>query len=317
MIEPFIKDFNYPIIGVSGFTRSGKAMLMNIISSLDGVEKSNTDVLFEQIYYLHKIKKINTNVATYFLRKYISILFYYNSIGRNINFKKKDFSSIYNYRNPSLYIKRANTSLEGAENIKFKNSFQIMLHSGLNSAELIFNSIPSIKVLEIIKNPMELVYSWILKNYGKEIYDGQTVYVLTLKYKNHILPYYAHGWENEYIKLNHFDRVAKMIVELFHDREKQLKKIKEKNKENMLLVYFDEFVSKPQQEIKKISNFLKKKITKDTKKSIFLENCPREIMGREYINKKLFLKKKISPNFFNELCVLEKKYLNRSILKKL
>jgi hypothetical protein len=313
MTEPFIKDFNYPIIGVSGFTRSGKAMLMNIISSLDGVEKSNTDVLFEQIYYLHKIKRINTNVATFFLRKYISILFYYNSIGRNVNFRKKDFSSIYNYSNPALYIKRTNTTQEGAKNISLKNSFQIMLHSGLNSAKLIFDSIPSIKVLEIIKNPIELVYSWILKNYGKEIYDRPTVYVLTLKYKNHILPYYAYGWEKEYIKLNHFDRVAKMIVELFQDREKQFKKI---NKKNMLPVYFDEFVSNPQQEIKRISNFLKKKITKDTKKSIFLENCPREIMGREYVNKKLFLKKKLSSNIFSELCTLEKKYLNRSILKK-
>lgn len=314
MTEPFIKNFKYPLIGVSGLTRSGKAMLMNVISTMDGVEKSNTDILLEQIYYLHKIKKINKNIASFFLRKYISILFYNNSIGRNVNFRKKDFSSIYNYSNPYLYIKRANASQEGAKNILLENSFQIMLHSGLNSAELIFDSMPSIKVVEMIKNPIELVYSWILKNYGKEIYQGPTVYILTLKYKNHILPYYAYGWEKEYIKLNQFDRVAKMIIKLFQDRDRQFKKITLKNKKNILPIYFDEFVTNPQQEIERLSNFLKKKMTKETKKSLIRQNCPREIMGREYTNKKLYLKKKISSNIFKELCMLEKKYLKRSIL---
>ena len=51
----FIKSYNNKILAVSGFTRSGKAMLMNLISTFENVEKSHFDIFLEQIHYLNKI----------------------------------------------------------------------------------------------------------------------------------------------------------------------------------------------------------------------------------------------------------------------
>ena len=188
MSKLFVKSYNNKILAVSGFTRSGKAMLMNLISTFENVEKSNFDIFLEQIHYLHKIKKISSETAVYLLKKTLNILQFNNAIGRNVNYKKNDFSSIYNYHSPSLYIKRSQSSNYKSNIIAKKYMFQIMLHSGLNSGKLLLQSSSSLKIIEMIKNPLELVYSWIKKNCGKASYKEPTVNGLTIKYKNKVIP---------------------------------------------------------------------------------------------------------------------------------
>ena len=62
MNKVFAKSFTNKVLAVSGFTRSGKAMLMKLISTFENVEKSYTDVSLEQIYYLFKLKKKPSNI---------------------------------------------------------------------------------------------------------------------------------------------------------------------------------------------------------------------------------------------------------------
>ena len=249
MTKLYNKTNNNYILAVSGFTRSAKAMLMNLISTMKYVEKSNTDVLLEQAYYLHKIKKINFETAKYILEKNLNIIHYYNSIGRNVNYKINDFSSVYKYHNPSLYLKRSKSKLENLKLNSNKYLFQIMLHSGLNSANLILKSYKNLKIIEIMKNPLEIVYSWIKKNYGKDIYDKSNVYVLTIEYRNKILPYYARGWEKKYLRMSEYDRCASMIMQLYRDRENQIKKLSKSELKKVLFIGFDNLITNPKIEI--------------------------------------------------------------------
>ena len=185
-----------------------------------------------------------------------------------------------------------------------------MLHTGLNSAELIMKSYKYFKIIEIFKNPIELAYSWIKKDYGKNyIYKKPNVYVLTIKHKNEIMPYYAKGWETEFSKMNEFDRCAKMISKLYEERKKQLKKLSLYQKKRILMISFDQFVSNPRKEIMKISKFLKKKPTKKTFQQFKKERIPRELFDKSYYNKVNFLKKKLSKNNFLKLLKYENEYL--------
>lgn len=311
MSKLFVQRYNNEILGVSGFTRSGKAMIMNLISTFKYVEKSNTDILLEQIYYLHKIKKINSEVAIYLLKKNLNITQFYNSIGRNVNFKKNDFSSAYNYHDPSLYIKRSNSLTQKLNTIPNKYLFQIMLHSGMNSGKLLLQSSNSLKIIEIFKNPVELVFSWIKKNYGKDIYKKPNVYVLTIKYKNEILPFYAKNWENKYLKMNQYERCAHMIFQLYDDRKNQIRKLNSSEKKRILFINFDNFVNKPLKELDKISDFINKKPTKKTFINFKKEKIPRKSFNNEYYDKVQFLEKKLTKKTFEILKKYEKEYFKQ------
>ena len=48
------------------------------------------------------------------------------------------------------------------------------------------------------------------------------IYILTIKYKNHIFPYYASGWEDEFLRMNQYERCANMILKLYNERVKKL-----------------------------------------------------------------------------------------------
>lgn len=317
MSRLFTEKYNNEILGISGFTRSGKAMLMKLISTFKNVEKSHTDILLEQIYILHRIKKINFESASYLLRKNIVIFQFYNSIGRNVNYKKNDFSSVYNYHNPSLYLKRSETLNIKLNFIPKKYLVQIMLHSGLNSAELIMKSLETLKIIEIFKNPLELVFSWIKKDYGKKyIYKKPNVYKPTIKYKNEILPFYANGWESKFLKMSHFDRCANMIFYLIDERSKQISKLSPKQKKNILLISFDKLVKNPKKELIKISKFIKKKPSKITFQQFKKEKIPRKLFDKDYDNKVSFLKKNLSKKYFTKLLKYESEYLKKFKQKK-
>jgi hypothetical protein len=309
MSEPFIKDFKLPILAILGFPRSGKAMLMNILSTFQKIEKVNTNILLEEICHLHNIKKIKTNVAKYLLRKNLNILFYNNSIGRDLNFKKNDFSSIYKYHNPTLYIKRSMSSNEGKNNLLIKNYYQMMFHESGNSLKFILNSVPSIKMIEIIKNPIEITYSWIKKDYGNFNYSSPIVSQTTINYKKNILPSYVLGREKKHLKFNKFDKVASIIIHLFNERFKNTKKININSKKRLLSIYFDNLLINPKPEVNKISIFLNRKLTKNTSKVLKIEKLPRDNLVTDLTNKKLFLKKNISKSLYNKILQLEKKYL--------
>ena len=96
-------DKSNPII-ISGITRSGKAMMMEIISSFKNVEKSTMNIVMEQSYYLHQIKKIGYEEAIFLLRKSYSVLSSNLIFGRDLNFRKDDYTSIFNFKNPKIYL---------------------------------------------------------------------------------------------------------------------------------------------------------------------------------------------------------------------
>ena len=310
MIIPFTNKIKIPIIGISGITRSGKAMIANILSTFQGVEKSSSEIMLEQFYYLYETKNINKNTAVYLLRKNFNLFFYYNFLGRNVNFRKNDFTSIYKYKNPKIYIKRISSIKEG--DFVFKkntNALPLMLHNGLQNADLIFEALPSLKIIEMIKNPVELTYSWIKKKYGNNVYDKPRTYVLTLKYNKSVLPYYVKGWEKKYIQMNSYDRVGEIIFRLVSKRNKIYNRLSIDKKKKILLIYFDDFVSNTNKNLLKINKFLKRKQTNFTKKALIIENCPRKIFTKNYEKKKIFLKKKLSKNIYENIIFLEKKYL--------
>ena len=114
---PFAPKNISNIVFVSGNTRSGKALLLKIIASLSGIEKVNVNFLMEQANFLLFTKSIKKDAAVYFLRRSFSILDYNLRIGREINFRKDDYTSIYNFKNPKKYIRNLN-SKEGDKIIK-------------------------------------------------------------------------------------------------------------------------------------------------------------------------------------------------------
>ncbi len=302
------------IIFVSGNTRSGKALLMKIIASFNGIEKGNVDFLMEQANYLSSTKVIKKEAAIYFLRKAFSILDYNLRIGRNVNFRKNDYTSVYEYRDPKKYFRNLR-SKEGNRIIKIlkkeKNIIPLLVHNGLSTTNL-FDAFDNFKIIEMKRNPISTIFSWINKGYGGEFYDSYRTVALTYRYKKKIIPYYAFGWEEKYLKLNKYERIVEMFLRLENQKEKTLGILSRKSKKNIFYLKLEDLHINPLDIIIRLEKILKKKKTKYTIKLLRKEHLPRKIDLEEINIKKDFLKKKLSSIYFKKLLLLEKKYLKKN-----
>ena len=321
--QPFTATNIANIIAICGPTRSGKVIVSRIISSFKNFEKINVDFLWEQfiqLFFLRKINKVNT---IYLLRRGISLLTYNLSIGREINFRKNDFSSIYSYQNPKTYLRRAKFAKEGDSIFKKlkkkKMNIPIMIHWGVNASNLLFETFLKIKIVRMVKNPFDIAYSWLKKDYGGKFYSNPRTSSLTLKFNNQILPYFANGWEKTYLKSNKYDRIGIMITKYLSKEMRVYNSLNKINKKKILNIEFNQLVENPGKTVKIIEKFLESKQTKFTKKIFKQERLPRKLSSKNLESKKNFFKKKMSLKVYQNLLKVEQKYIkfNRKNLFKI
>ena len=299
------------IIAVTGHTRSGKAIMLKLISSFKKYEKITYEPLMEEVGRLFLLKKIDENSAVYFLKRIMLIDLYYLSIGRQLNYRKNDISSIFSYQSPELYLKRSKLK-EGDSSLKkflkTKTKLPIMIHDGLLFSDLLFKAFPDMKIIEMEKNPIEIAYSWIKKNYQGGFEKNIRSTTMTYKLKNQIVSYFIKENIDEYLKLNKFDKVIFAIHQLEKQKMKIFSKLDKKYKTKILKINHLYFVTKTHNTIKKIENFLKAKKTAFTKKILKEINCPRKFDKNEYLIKKKFLKKNLSEKYYKKLLNLENNF---------
>ena len=54
------------------------------------------------------------------------------------------------------------------EHLSDKNhNFLFVLHNSLANANIMFKAFPDLKIIHLIRHPIDLIYSWMMKDYGK------------------------------------------------------------------------------------------------------------------------------------------------------
>ena len=267
------------LLFISGLTRSGKALLCPIVSSFENTEKVNVNFFLEQIPFLNHLDKINDEASIYLLKTGISMMLYDNAIGRNVNFRKDDYTSVWKYRNPKEYIDRLSIPDGDSAIKKIEDDlrlFPMMVHNGLINANLLFSAYPSLKMIHMQRNPVHIVFSWIKKGYGDDFYAGKRTSTPVIKYKSDFLPYFTYGWEDKYYQSNAADRVIYSIDHIRKQHKDTFEKLDKNIKKKILFVDHQSLLTKTNKNISIITKFLKTKISKDTPLILKQENCPRD-----------------------------------------
>ena len=302
-LDPDIKLITSNLIFIGGVTRSGKSFLCPIASSFKKFEMFFMSSVAENISYVEKFKNIETNYASFLFKLVFNELIYNLNIGRNLNQRKSDYTSISNYNNPALYLDR----MKGPEGDKVlkkikkvKNFFPIMFHDPLINPELILKSFPKSKIIFVDRHPQELIEEWIKKKYSSNFYKNPRNVTLAIKYKNLNFPYWCKNVVSKiYNAKNNYIKSVYSLSELLLFQKKNLKSLPNNLKNRVLIVKFDDLVQKTDLEIKKIIKFLNCQTSKHTKNIILKQN------GNRKINLKI-REKKINHIF---------KYLNKETIK--
>lgn len=307
------KYFLKNLVLVTGTHTSGKSMVSPIIASLSNVEMLRKIYYLDQISILYNFKKISTEIAKFLGHHILDLSFYEQLIGRNLNFRFEDETSIYQSKNPNLYKKRI-FSKRGEEVLKYheKKRTHMLLdaHDGIWFYKFWKNlKIQNLKIINIHRNPIDIVNSWINSDLG--LAEKQILCQIPLIYRNNrVKPFYLYkNFKKKSLK-NKTEVIIDMVDECVRGEIKTYKRIK--NKKKILRINFDNFATNTDYNIDKICNFLNLKKSKYTKKIMNKENLPRILDSLERDKKLKKIKNKVGDKKYKKLLDLEKFYKKKT-----
>jgi hypothetical protein len=300
------------ILLIDGAPRSGKSLLGQIISSFERVEIERMEPFIESLPVLYSFNKLSKDAAVTLLRGEVDMKLYDSMISRNINFRFSDRTAVFNGVNTIEYFKRLfkNDGNNVLHRIKKERPiFQMQTHDILQKSDLFFDAFgDSLRIVEMVRHPLDLITSMYLKGYGSDIGINPLTWELSIKTKEHNVPYYAFGWVEEYIKSTPMDRVIKIVQHLTNQAKEKYNSFSPSKKTNIFFVVFEEFVTKPDKYINRLAKFVGTSKTKRTNKTIKKQKIPRVIDSNKQKVKYYTIKEKASSECLSILHDLVNEY---------
>ncbi|MDA8705664.1 sulfotransferase [Litoricolaceae bacterium] len=295
------------VVFVSGITRSGKSLVCSVLSSFSGVEKTAVDFVLEQIPRLYGLKLIDTSTAQYLLRTGLNNLIYEEHLGRSLNLRQDDqMTSVFKYVEPAHYLARL-SNIEGMEAVRQINRsdqlFLMMIHYGIEYLDLWMDSFVTAKMINVERNPIDLVDSWLRKGYGGDFFGSVRSTTPAVRFKENVLPYSAVGWEDEYIEMSPEERVVRTILLAIDRQNIALQGAGPDYADRVLNIRHETLVTQPELVLGQFGAFLRKSPSIYTASILARESVPRcnSALNRQRENKLNSLRNTLSKPVWDDL----------------
>ena len=269
------------IVFVDGLPGCGKTLFSTLIASMDRVELLSYTYEVEHICALYYLDKIPIDAAKAMVSMQTDLKIYNTMMGRDVNFRPTDLSSVFKNHNPSRYLQR----LFGPGDEKVPEMIQqenpilnLAVHNLLSYSEPIWQALRDRCVfIEIVRHPLYMVRQQAL-NMSHLLGDVRN-FEVNYAHKGFDLPYYIHGWEKDYLNSNPMERTIYLIDKLTHRTNIARKKLKEEYQAKIITIPFELFVLNPEPWMQKIADVLGTNILDSTRKVMSEQNVPRNMVA--------------------------------------
>ena len=297
------------IVLIDGVARTGKTLVSKVLPSIHRFEQIEYAEFIEYILAGLRLNKVKNDFAQSFIANTLNEQFYNKLLGRKLNFRPSDITSVKKFKNANVYEKRL--LMPEGDNVikrlkKNKNFFPFMTHDVMVNYHLLKKLNFNFKIIEIYRNPFDVIASWYNRGWGSRFGKDPRSTTIVSEYRKSLCPWYVAGKEKQWLALNDIERCASVVSELINKSIVNHKKIK--NRKKIFTLSYENFLENTENEILKICKFLKTKQTKFTKKALIKEKCPNVLDLGKQKEKRKFIKSKITKSLYEKLKTLTKSY---------
>ena len=330
----FSKSVNYcskPIL-IDGFSGSGKILVADLLKAIDETELYKWELSFDYIPILYSLNGIRKAAASSTIKTIFDEITYNLVIGREINIRKSDFSSVFSHPKKFSYLKsileinKKNDHYIRNEIAPNMNIPLIVHMSTFNNHfyEEVFQN--KLKLIYTFRDPLFLIETY--SSYLDRISEDPREFTVKIKYMNIDLPWFSIGWEEEYLSVNNTEKSIRLLQICFNILSKKIISNKYKN-QFYKLIFFEEIIKYTDLIFEDLILFLglnyskklfqkikrKNKVPRTNNKIVdgywkryTFGGLSREGEGEEKLLERT--KSQVSPYYFNLLKDLRYKYFN-------
>ena len=291
------------LIFIDGITRSGKFWLANLLNHLSAVEQFRQDPSMDHIAVISHFNLVKEDAAISLLQDMVNSHVFETAIGRNINFRYADSSSI--FKNPNLqnYLIRvfgANTDPRKVfDELKSDYRYFVFItHDWLSHLSIQLKAFPEMKLIRIERNPIDLAYAWYTTGIGR----NRMFFSQRVKGIKGSVPWFAHNWLDDFEEMGEMDRTIKSILLLDPTARSAFESLPSDQQSKILFTSFESLAGYPMDTAEKIAEFIKTKVNDSIQAFIsqpaFMKKTSMRIKEARK-EKLLFIKDCASPNLFS------------------
>lgn len=263
------------IIVLDGISGTGKTMFSPLLSSFDRVQNARFEYMFEYLCISASKRKMSADAAASLLKLLADIKCYDGMISREVNFRPTDLSSVFNSSRPFKYLQQLIMS-DGASvsaRIEKENpSLLLVTHQLLGCMQPAIDAFGDrLRVVEMVRHPLYLLDHWdsYIAMFGANPRD----FTLWLNYNSQPVPWFAEGWESDYIQAPAFDKAIYSVASLMKHAFEYYQK--EGKSSAIAFVPFEHFVLSPGPYVRKMEDYLGSRATSATQRALKSQKVPR------------------------------------------
>jgi hypothetical protein len=273
-------SFTNDILIIDGLWGTGKSLLTPIISGMSGVEKVRIDSVYEYVFSLFQLGKIEKDAAIWMLRTYVDMSQYHNIIGREVNLRWRDESGLKFAPNKLKLIKRLFSS-EGdhkAEEISTKNiGLCVMSHMLMLTPDLLSPTFGKrVKVVEMVRHPLYMVEHF--KAYLSR-FDSPREFTMSFYHRGVKVPWFAKDWQDQFVNSSLIERAVLCILRLYMTLFDQID-ISRSRGLAVLDISFEQLVFDPSLALSSLEAFIGRSHHQCIKSILKKQKIPRETIAR-------------------------------------
>ncbi len=263
------------IVIVDGQGGCGKTMLSPIIASLDRVELLTYAYGMEHVCAMHHLNKMALDASVTMVRMLTDLQLYNTMMSREINFRPSDLSSAFRDVDPWRYIWRL--WQKGDQEVprrilEQRPILHLTTHNLLPIANPVFAGLQGRLVfIEVVRHPLYMIKQ---QAHDYEHLKAEDVrnFTASFTYDKHQLPFYAAGWEKQYI---YSTAVEKAIYSIAHLSAKAAQARRE-HQGVVITVPFEDFVLRPWGYMERMTTALGVDISDRTRRMMTKQKVPRQ-----------------------------------------
>lgn len=289
---------------LEGITRAGKFFLGKLLSGVDGIEHFQYVSVLEQVAYIVETGAFREDAAAALIRATVGERCYDRRLGRNLNLRQLDASSLHHSLDLERYLKRTKEPIGDSvvqDLLAERRSFPFLLHECLPHASFFFNAFPQARWINLQRHPVDLVYSWHKEGWGWRFGSDPRSFIPVLEGPDEPIPWFARSWVKEWTKASPMDRVVKSVTTLIEKGDQAYHRLPVAQRRRIHVARYERLVEDTPSEMQDIAAFLGRRRSPRLRRIMRNEQCPRRLPPEQREEKLAFIRGKASPPVLREL----------------
>jgi len=268
-------SFCNQIVILDGISGTGKTMFTPIISSFNRVQNARFEYMVEYLCISAQKSKITSDAAHTLLNLLADLKCYDGMISREVNFRPGDLSSVFKSTKTLKYLKQLWMNDGQAIEARIQKENPILClttHQLLSCLSPAYEAYSGrLKVVETVRHPLYLLDHWV--SYIEMFGNNSRDFTVWCEYEGKSIPWFAEGWEDEYLHATIYDRVIYTIEHLMKKVFNMA--ISKKKADQLLFIPFEKFVLEPNTYIKELEKYISTERSSSTNKILKKQRVPR------------------------------------------